>query len=1220
MKKTGLVMLMMAIWLCLTAACAAEVTPIRTAEDFAAFMQRLELEPTAQAQLMNDIDMTGVQLQPAALFDGVLEGGGFALTNLCIETDGGVSALFLEIGAQGRVANLRVSGLFSGRRAAGIADISRGTISGVTAQAECYALELAAGLAGENYGVIEHCENQGDLLALGGGMAGGVAGINHGTITGCTNASAMDGSVGTPAAKVVGGICAQSLTGSQVSDCVNLGRITAGECGAGVVGEGAGAQLRGLINLGGVYSTQGSAAGIAGQLEGGSLTDCVNYGEVASTGSRVAGIVVSGRGDILGCENHGAVSAVDFAGGIAAEWTGTILGCRNHAPVSGHDNTAGICTRLEGDIADCENRGEILGESHRTAGVVSELVRGTMARCANAGHVMGGTNNWGDSVGTGGVVAVASAGVTMEDLCNTALVESSTESCGAIVAQLEGTLSRAVNAARCRTVGAAQAGSLHEVYSVSDDGVASVAQGEFYSGELSWRLNTDGGKTQSRGAWSQLDDHPVLAGADCLPTRKIQCTYDGGEKTLFTAADGRVQEQAGFSLFGVTYTDEDGQQLSEDEILRKVDLFAVETTAHVSTAWDLADALNDSAVGTVVLEGGITMDRSVMITWAKRIEGRGYCLDMGQYPLEIAADVTIADLSLSGEAPVAVSWGTLTVEGFLATESPVELGGGALKLDAGKLYCLAEADGVPSIRSQTADVPGYTRVGDGLYACAPVELRAARTLVAPASENSTLGCDIYPELRDGVVTFFLPCTADPAALTVHALNGAGEVVDTYPALNLTASQAQTVRLYGMTYPVQALTSDLPTVCFEIDERYGTIDAMNSSADHSVYCYGSVRLDVPQAMQGRSGWDSFTSTEKNPERPGSVRIRGRGNTTWSVHLDTKKPYQFQLEQKVDVLGMGKHKTWILLMNDEQLVRNKLGLDLAQDIGLVNSSLGEFVDVFMNGRYLGNYLLCERVEIAKERVNIAKLDDEYEENAHSTIGLDLTGGYLLEFDNWGGEALQVRHEASGNTVSVKEPEELGSEVNTYNAYAYIQQYVTDFLDAVYGDGLMKDGRSYLDIIDTDSFARYFFHQEFLMNGDCGRGSTFLYKDRDSIDPLLYAGPVWDHDRIFSDGRFDGWALREIHHAGSDTRTIYNQLSRRRDFVEMLIEAYETTDIPQVLANASRHIDVYTAQLRQSARMNSLRWGLPEMDLSWMKAGMQERAAWIAQNYRTLLDGAQ
>ena len=259
-------------------------------------------------------------------------------------------------------------------------------------------------------------------------------------------------------------------------------------------------------------------------------------------------------------------------------------------------------------------------------------------------------------------------------------------------------------------------------------------------------------------------------------------------------------------------------------------------------------------------------------------------------------------------------------------------------------------------------------------------------------------------------------------------------------------------------------------------------------------------------------------------------------------------------------------------------------------------------------------------AEERVNIAKLDDEYEDKGNSTVGLDLTGGYLLEFDNWGGDKLQVYHAVSNNTVSIKEPEDLDFQVTPYNAYAYINQYVTDFLNAVYGDGLMPDGRSYLEYIDIDSFVRYYFHQEYLMNSDNGRGSTFMYKDRDSIDPLLHAGPVWDHDRIFENRHADGWEIRNINHAGSDTLTIFNQLSRRRDFAEKLVEYYENSDIPQVLAGASAHIDAYTEQLQQSAAMNSLRWGLPDFDIAWLKTMLDDRAAWIAENYRTLLDDAR
>ena len=43
---------------------------------------------------------------------------------------------------------------------------------------------------------------------------------------------------------------------------------------------------------------------------------------------------------------------------------------------------------------------------------------------------------------------------------------------------------------------------------------------------------------------------------------------------------------------------------------------------------------------------------------------------------------------------------------------------------------------------------------------------------------------------------------------------------------------------------------------------------------------------------------------------NLRIRGRGNSTWSF---PKKPYQIKFDNKENVLGMPKDKKWILLAN-------------------------------------------------------------------------------------------------------------------------------------------------------------------------------------------------------------------------------------------------------------------------------------------------------------------
>jgi len=103
--------------------------------------------------------------------------------------------------------------------------------------------------------------------------------------------------------------------------------------------------------------------------------------------------------------------------------------------------------------------------------------------------------------------------------------------------------------------------------------------------------------------------------------------------------------------------------------------------------------------------------------------------------------------------------------------------------------------------------------------------------------------------------------------------------------------------------------------------------------------------------------------------GAVSIKVRGNSTAG---QDKKPYKLKLGKKTDLFGLGggvKNKHWVLLANafDESLMRNKVAYDLSARFGLV-SMKSEWVDVVMNGQYVGNYLLCQHIRVAEERVNV------------------------------------------------------------------------------------------------------------------------------------------------------------------------------------------------------------------------------------------------------------
>ena len=153
------------------------------------------------------------------------------------------------------------------------------------------------------------------------------------------------------------------------------------------------------------------------------------------------------------------------------------------------------------------------------------------------------------------------------------------------------------------------------------------------------------------------------------------------------------------------------------------------------------------------------------------------------------------------------------------------------------------------------------------------------------------------------------------------------------------------------------------------------------------------------------------------------IRGRGNSTWTYSV--KKPYQIKLDKASDLMECGEPaKTWVLLGNyfDKTLLRNRIGLNLAAEMGMEYACHVRPVDLYYDGVYRGSYLLSEKIEIKTNRVEIRDLEDAFEKTNAETADLDslprvqgkaangylcqyikglntpedITGGYLLEID--------------------------------------------------------------------------------------------------------------------------------------------------------------------------------------------------------------------------------
>ena len=220
------------------------------------------------------------------------------------------------------------------------------------------------------------------------------------------------------------------------------------------------------------------------------------------------------------------------------------------------------------------------------------------------------------------------------------------------------------------------------------------------------------------------------------------------------------------------------------------------------------------------------------------------------------------------------------------------------------------------------------------------------------------------------------------------------------------------------------------------------------------------------------------------------IRGRGNSTWGY---PKKPYALKLDSKAEVMGMPKHKRWVLLANwmDRTLMRNDVAFEMGRRI-MDWAPRGEFVELYLNGKHQGNYYLCEQIKPDENRVNV---DDD---------------GYILEFDTYGpSDEINYYYTPIKNyPVTIKEPDEEVITSWEHEKFLYISNYTGDL------ERLLEEDKDNLtrwpeveEMIDAESYVDWWLIHELAFNGEPNHPkSSYMHKPADG---KLTAGPVWDFD---------------------------------------------------------------------------------------------------------------
>lgn len=281
----------------LSAMAALEGVRISSVEDFLEFGRNCVSESYSKGKtfiLEADINLQGTDFLPVPVFAGTFEGNGHGIIGLSVTGAGSGMGLFRYVQEGAQVRNLHVQGTLtpegSRKNIGGIAGVNRGLIENCVFKGQITAQEATGGIAGYNEatGVIKACQNE---AALAGNLkAGGIAGFNEGLIQDCENRGEVNATE-------------QAVTENSASSETQLSF-------AGV-------------DLGETFRVErvNDVGGVAG-LSLGTVRGCVNYGAVGypHTGYNMGGIAGRQSGLVENCTNYGQIQGRKDVGGIVGQF------------------------------------------------------------------------------------------------------------------------------------------------------------------------------------------------------------------------------------------------------------------------------------------------------------------------------------------------------------------------------------------------------------------------------------------------------------------------------------------------------------------------------------------------------------------------------------------------------------------------------------------------------------------------------------------------------------------------------------------------------------------------------------------------------------------------------------------------------------------------------------------------------------------------------------
>lgn len=330
------------------------------------------------------------------------------------------------------------------------------------------------------------------------------------------------------------------------------------------------------------------------------------------------------------------------------------------------------------------------------------------------------------------------------------------------------------------------------------------------------------------------------------------------------------------------------------------------------------------------------------------------------------------------------------------------------------------------------------------------------------------------------------------------------------------------------------------------------------------------------------------------------------------------------QAVSLIDGPAFEKWALVgpwKFDQNFVNNAFMYALSNQIGRW-AARTRLVEVYFNANggdvdsadYVGIYVITDKIEVDKNRVNLTKLARS------DTIGSAVTGGYIFKIDAPAADELSwnTTHGVATYPDSALVLDEPDAEDVAPAQFTYLKDYVQRMENALYADrdkGWAQ--RTYLDYIDRAAWVDHHILNVFSANPDSFQRSEYFMKDRNG---KIVAGPIWDFDRALgSDNdarsfRYDVWqglGVPDVWGTGW-----WGVIADDPEFMQDWIDRWQSLRLTTFDAGAMRAvIDNLSANLSAAAARDAARWpadvslyGTFKDQIEHLKGWVSLRGAWI------------